>query len=149
MDAVIIKSIGNTFLIKSGGVFYDIVFWKRASKLVNSNTNIADTISACPREVEVNERKESTKKELKKLLSIEIQWVDKLRTLKSITDLGIQESIIYVQDYTYSESTTKFTERENPKVTYYLKIGGFELNVKKAVFLHFANRPIIKQKRAV
>jgi hypothetical protein len=149
MKAIIDNLIGNAYAIYVENQIYDVVFWKKASSLAKTKPTIKDTFEAMPCEILYPERKALTEKKLSSVLSKKIDWVDRKRSLEEIVSIGINSSIIEIQQFKYSTKKGGFEELENPKIRYIFKVDKFELIVSKAIFYHFASKPSIRAKRAV
>lgn len=152
MKATIKKSIGNTFLVEVKNQFYDLVLWKVASKYLKCRPILAETINKCMEsvEIEIDERKVTLDHKLVEIESKLIDWIDKKRTLGDIlNNCKISGSKILVTTHKYLKDKSCFEELENPKREYVLTCDGYDLVVKKEIFLKYRKEVEIIQKRCI
>ena len=151
MKATLEKSIGNTYLIKVDGKYYDLIFFKSArSKLNKFNTlkEVNDYLSSNAVEINVSEKNHDIEK-IESYLCEQLHWIDKRRNLKSIIGFGIEKRLIKIAPYKFSGRKCGFEELENPNVNYYIVVNRVEINISKPLFNYLDGKVEVVEIRAV
>jgi hypothetical protein len=155
IKATIEKSIGNSFIIKVDGEFYNIVTWKAASKLIDCRPVLADTVELLqnPVEIEVSAKKQMTDEAIAEATLYQVKWVDRNKSLQDVIKEGVLSgSKIIIQSHVFRDGKKKgtgFVELENPKIKFYLIIDGLDVNVSRPIFMHYSSNVQVVEKRSI